>query len=237
MIPKRRENSRENAMSDERQKILGEAQAFMEAEHGADTSGHGSLHIRRVVRNAERILASEPDADGFVVRLGAILHDVDDKKVAGGAEPKVPAWLAGHVAEESTRQAVLYIIDNISFKGRLDFPELETIEAKIVSDADKLDYGATGIARVFAYGGKLGRPDFDPSIFPKKMSAEEYRAGGNSTGINHFFEKILHLRNMMQTAEGRRMAEERHRFTVEFLRQFFAENDAPEWIGLLKEFE
>jgi uncharacterized protein len=237
MIAKRRENSRENAMADERQKILGEAQAFMEAEHGADTSGHGSLHIRRALKNAEQILATEPDADGFLVRLGAILHDVDDRKMANGAEPKVPAWLAGHVADESARTAVLYIIDNIGFKGRLDFPELETLEAKIVSDADKLDYGAVGIVRTFSYGAAHGRPDFDPAIPPEKMSAEEYLARGGTTSINHFFEKILRLRGMMQTTEGRRMAEERHRFTVGFLKQFFAENDAPEWLELLKEFE
>jgi uncharacterized protein len=190
-------------------------------------SGHDWFHIERVCRMALSI-AREEDADAFVVELAALLHDVADWKFAGGDHDAGPraarAWLAPLGVSEPVIDHVCAIIADLSFKGAGVQTPMKTLEGKCVQDADRLDaLGAIGIARAFAYGGHKGRPLYDPAISPQPhASFAEYKKNAGPT-INHFYEKLLLLKDRMSTATGKRLAAERHRFMEDYLDQFFAE--------------
>jgi uncharacterized protein len=158
--------------------------------------------------------------------MAALLHDIPDEKLNDSAEAgknKLNAFLNSIALPEDAQKAIVEIIDSISFKGGSK-TELKTIEAKIVQDADRLDaIGAIGIARTFAYGGKKGQPIYDPSIHVREeMSIEEYRKG-KSTSIHHFYEKLLKLKDLLNTDTAKEMAEKRHQTMVDFLEQFYLE--------------
>ncbi|MGN1045406.1 MAG: HD domain-containing protein [Candidatus Methanomethylophilaceae archaeon] len=189
-----------------------------------DSGGHDAEHTFRVVRNALRISAAE-GGDADVIELAALLHDVDDRKLFGdthGTCPFARGLMEGRFPED-TVEHVVSIINAVSFKGR-DTVAPETLEGRIVQDADRLDaIGAVGIARAFAYGGSRGRSMYDPSDRPKEdMDAETYFSNTGTT-INHFYEKLLLLKDMMNTDTGRSMAEGRHAFMVSFLDEFYEE--------------
>ena len=193
----------------------------------ADASGHDWWHIDRVRRNALRI-GREEGADVFVVELAALLHDVADWKFHGGDETAGPRvareWLEREAVGPSVVDHVCAIIAGLSFKGAGVATAMPTLEGRVVQDADRLDaIGAIGIARAFAYGGHKGRAIYDPGIPPERH--DSFAAYKRNTGpsINHFYEKLLLLRDRMQTPTGRRLAEERHQFMERFLGQFFAE--------------
>lgn len=188
-------------------------------------SGHDWYHIERVWKMAVT-LAEEEQANRFVVELAALLHDLIDDKLVSNKEDaiqEVMYWLDGVGVSSKDSEKVLEIIDSISFKGG-NTRKLETIEAQVVQDADRLDaIGAIGIARCFAYAGSVGHPLFDPELSVREdMTEKEYRKGKTSA-VHHFYEKLLKLKDLMNTDAARRIAEERHAFMEEYLTQFFNE--------------
>lgn len=194
--------------------------------HG-DTSGHDWWHIQRVRKLALR-LGKEEGADAFVVELAALLHDIADWKFYQGdpeAGPRVAAaWLEECGVDSSVSEHVCSIIREISFKGSGVPTPMESIEGKVVQDADRLDaLGAIGIARAFAYGGHQGREIHNPDVEPESHETfDAYRESAGST-INHFHEKLLLLEERMNTDAARRLAEARHEYMEGFLEQFHRE--------------
>lgn len=189
--------------------------------------GHDWFHIERVYNNAMNI-AKDENCNITIVALGALLHDIADSKFHGGDEtigPKL-AWefLESQNVPEETIIHVVNIIENISFKGGNFERKFSSTELDVVQDADRLDaIGAIGIARVFNYGGFKNRALYDPTITPNmNMSKEEYKSAVSPT-INHFYEKLLLLKDRMNTQAGKQIAEERHTYMEKFLEQFFAE--------------
>jgi uncharacterized protein len=199
----------------------------VKARLSGDGTGHDWWHVHRVWKMAKRIGKAE-GADLLVVELAALLHDIADWKAHDGDSevgPKIARdWLGSLGVEPIVIEHVCQIIADISFKGASVKQPVLSLEGKVVQDADRLDaLGAIGIARAFAYGGAKGRLIYDPAIKPMEhKTAEAYLQGGGTT-INHFYEKLLLLKDRMNTATGRAIAEERHRFMEEFLRRFFDE--------------
>lgn len=205
--------------------IIAAAEEFVQQELGGDSSGHDYWHIYRVWQTAKKI-GQEEGAELFVVELAALLHDIADEKLneseAAGLA-KVRGWLQEQNVAEDALEHVMEIISTMSFKGGSK-TGMRTLEGAVVQDADRLDaLGAVGIARTFAYSGAKGQLSHDPHLKPRTdMTAEEYRKG-KSTAINHFYEKLLKLKDLMNTAYGKRMAEDRHAVMEAFLEQFYAE--------------
>lgn len=192
-------------------------------------AGHDWFHIERVYKNA-LLIAQDENCNIEIVKLGALLHDIADSKFNDGDEtvgPKVAReFLESQNTDEETIVHVVKIIENISFKGGNFEKKFNSIELEIVQDADRLDaIGAIGIARTFNYGGFKNRQLYNPEIAPKlNMSKEEYKKSEAPT-INHFYEKLLLLKDKMNTKTGKQLAQERHNFMELFLSQFYAEWD------------
>ena len=192
-------------------------------------AGHDWFHIERVYKNA-LLIASDEECDLIIVKLGALLHDIADSKFNDGDEtvgPRVArAFLESQNASEETIVHVINIIENISFKGGNFEKKFTSKELEIVQDADRLDaLGAIGIARTFNYGGFKNRQLYNPAIAPKlNMNKEEYKNSESPT-LNHFYEKLLLLKDKMNTPTGKKLAEQRHKFMEHFLAQFYAEWD------------
>lgn len=191
--------------------------------------GHDWFHIERVYKNA-LLIAEGEDCDVTVVKLGALLHDIADSKFHNGDESVGPktarTFLEAQNVTEETILHVIAIIENISFKGGNFEQQFRSKELEIVQDADRLDaLGAIGIARTFNYGGFKNRTLYNPEIAPKlSQSKEEYKKSDAPT-INHFYEKLLLLKEKMNTDTGKKIAKKRHDFMVHFLAQFYAEWD------------
>lgn len=191
--------------------------------------GHDWFHIERVF-NTSKLLLEHERADPVVVQLAALLHDIADPKFHNGDEsigPKMARdFLASENVDQNTVQHVVDIIKHISFKNSLDKngEAFTSKELQIVQDADRLDaMGAIGIARAFNYGGFKNRALYDPDIPPNpNMTKEQYKASKAPT-INHFYEKLLLLKDGMNTKTGKKMAQERHQFMLDYLGQFFKE--------------
>lgn len=190
--------------------------------------GHDWFHIQRVYNNAILIAQNESNCNLEIVKLGALLHDIADSKFHNGDEsigPKVAReFLEKENVNEETIAHVIQIIENISFKGGNFENKFSSKELDILQDADRLDaLGAVGIARTFNYGGFKNRSIYNPNIAPKfNMSKEEYKNSEAPT-INHFYEKLLLLKDKMNTQSGKKIAEERHLYMENFLSQFYAE--------------
>jgi len=182
-------------------------------------SSHDYSHIKRVMLNAEAILKTEPSADKDVIRLAALLHDIDDVKYHTEANPTASEILFAGGANQELTQKVLGCIESVSFSGG-NSKELTSLEGSIVRDADRLDaIGAIGIARTFAFGGARSRKIYDTDeIVRENMSESDYRERGTAS-VTHFHEKLLLLKDLMVTKEGQRLAEERHIFMLAFLNQ------------------
>jgi uncharacterized protein len=213
--------------SSEQSRALAAAEGFAREALAHDSSGHDWSHVERVQRLA-RAIAQEEGADVYVCELAALLHDVADYKIAGDEETglaRVHAWLMANHIEDATARQVMEIIEHMSFAGG-SRPPMTTLEGQVVQDADRLDaIGAVGVARAFAFGGARGRAMHDPSIPPRtSMSREEYRSADAPT-LNHFYEKLLLLKDRLNTTRARQLAEARHRFMLEFLDRFTAEWD------------
>ncbi|CAM1341603.1 HD domain-containing protein [Tenacibaculum amylolyticum] len=193
--------------------------------------GHDYFHIERVYKNALQIGKQEKQADLFIVALGALLHDIADSKFHNGDETigptKARQFLEAEGVNEEVIQHVQHIIENISFKGGNFNQKFKSLELDIIQDADRLDaIGAIGIARCFNYGGFKNRVLYDPEIAPQlNMTKEEYKSSKAPT-INHFYEKLLLLKDRMNTQTGKELATKRHEFMEQFLTQFYNEWNA-----------
>lgn len=191
-------------------------------------SGHDWFHIERVYNTSRKIAEQEGDADLTVVKLIALLHDIADSKFHKGDETigplKAKEWLTSIGLDQEIITHVVLGIENISFKGGNFEKRFRSKELDIVQDADRLDaIGAIGIARTFNYGGFKNTILHDPNIAPKmNMTKEEYKMNVGTT-VNHFYEKLLLLKDLMNTETGKQMAENRHKFMELYLSQFYAE--------------
>jgi len=199
--------------------------AFVKQELKDAEGGHDWFHIERVYKNA-LLIAKNEAVDSLVVALGALLHDIADSKFHNGDEtvgPKVAReFLFAQNVDSHIIEHVIKIIENISFKGGNTSQQFKSLELDVVQDADRLDaIGAIGIARCFNYGGFKNRPLFNPAIKPQlNMSKEDYKNSKAPT-INHFYEKLLLLKDRMNTKTGKQIAEKRHDFMLLFLDKFY----------------
>jgi len=215
----------------EKKLIVNQTADFMKSELTGEGSGHDWWHVYRVWKNAVQI-AKHEEVDLYVVELAALLHDIADWKFNDGNEDIGPQlareWLESLNVEETEISKVCEIIQDISFKGSGVITKMTTIEGMIVQDADRLDaMGAIGIGRAFAYGGSKGREMYNPELKPEKHdSFEEYKKSQGSS-INHFYEKLLLLKELMNTQTAKKIAEKRHTVMLNFLDDFFQE-----WEGI-----
>lgn len=210
-------------MRSEQDVIQGVTEYVKEAIRSHD-SGHGWLHIERVVRLALHIAEQEHRGNRFCIELGALMHDVGDHKFAAHDGPaEIRRVLGGFDVDSELIDAVVFINENISF-SKMKRPSGANVELQIVQDADRLDaMGAIGIARAFNYGGFRGNEIYDPRerlSDPPLLSAS--RSNSAST-VHHFYDKLLLLKDLMNTETGRKLAEERHDFMIRYLDQFFRE--------------
>lgn len=209
--------------------VINDAIAYVKNIFKEDHSGHDFFHTLRVYNTATKIAQSE-NADLYTVQLAALLHDVDDIKLSpqtSANKDRAVAFLRGHGIAEDVIKSICNIISEISFKGS-DSVVPETVEGKCVQDADRLDaIGAIGIARAFAYGGNHNRVIHDPDIKPAlNMNEEEYR-NHISTTINHFYEKLFLLKDLMNTPTAKEIAAKRQEYMQAYISEFLAE-----WDGL-----
>ncbi len=209
-----------------REIILQKTSEHVKSLLAGEGSGHDWWHVYRVWQNARRIAQGE-NADSFVIELAALLHDIADWKFSGDDEAgprEARKWLESLGADETVIRHVCDIIRDVSFKGAGVKIPMKTKEGMIVQDADRLDaIGAIGIARTFAYGGSKGREMYNPAVKPEHHdSFESYKKNSGPT-INHFYEKLLLLKSLMNTETARQLAGERHQFMEEFLTRFYSE--------------
>lgn len=188
-------------------------------------TGHDWYHIKRVWKTAQSI-GEQEKANLFIVEMAALLHDlIDDKLVENPSEAaqEVEYWLEGAGVPSKDMESIISIIHSISFKGGGNRSSL-SLEGQVVQDADRLDaIGAIGIGRCFSYAGSKGHVLFDPELSVREqMTEKEYREGKTSA-IHHFYEKLLKLKDLMNTESGKQLAEDRHAFMEDFLVQFFEE--------------
>jgi uncharacterized protein len=208
--------------------VVGATSRFVKGKFSGEGTGHDWWHMYRVWQLAKTIAAKEPAADRYIVELGALLHDIADWKFHDGdleAGPKAARqWLERQKAGEAVIMHVEDIIRTVSFKGAGVASNMATLEGKIVHDADKLDaMGAIGIARAFAYGGANGRPMHDPDHPPETHADFEAYKGSKGSSINHFYEKLLLLKDRMYTDTAKQLAAGRHAYLEKFLDEFYAE--------------
>lgn len=214
-------------MQPSQREIINHTAEHVKAKLSGEGSGHDWFHVERVWKNAIHIGRKE-HADMFVVELGALLHDIADWKFAGGDDSAGPrearAWLEKSRVDEAVIAHVCQIIKDLSFKGAGVKTAMKTMEGMVVQDADRLDaLGAIGIARAFAYGGHKGSELYNPDVKPEfHTSFEQYKNSRGNT-INHFYEKLLLLKDLMNTETAKEIAEERHAFMEMFLKRFYEE--------------
>lgn len=208
--------------------LIEATKTYVKQELSHAEGGHDWFHVLRVFKNA-RLIAEKENVNALVVALGALLHDIADSKFYDGDDTigpkKAREFLFTHNVDSVVIEHVVKIIENISFSSNIDIKEpFESLELAVIQDADRLDaLGAIGIARTFNYGGFKNRAIYNPDIKPNlNMSKAEYKASDAPT-INHFYEKLLLLKDKMNTKTGKQIAEARHDYMVSFLDQFYAE--------------
>jgi uncharacterized protein len=198
--------------------------AYLKEKFKTDATGHDWHHIERVYRNALFIQEKE-GGDQQIIALTSLLHDIDDHKFNGGklnnGKETAYALLIEFNFDKHIAQKVSELVDEISYKGNGVKDQMSCLESKIVQDADRLDaIGAIGIARAFAYGGNKNRPIYEPEMLPQYFDQFEQYANNKSHTINHFYEKLLLLKDRMHTETGKKLAMERDLFLKQFLTQF-----------------
>ncbi|MGL4991793.1 MAG: HD domain-containing protein [Sarcina sp.] len=210
----------------EKEKIINNTKIFVKNELMNEGSGHDYYHVERVYKNASYILKYEKDADEFIVKLTALLHDIDDWKFSISNitnTSKVERFLNEQQLDKKIIEKIITIIKTMSFKGGVVDSKQITLEGKIVQDADRLDaIGAIGIARAFTYGGYKNNLIHDPNIKIKSFKTLEDVKSKNTT-INHFYEKLLKLESLMNTESAKKIANERTIFMKMFLERFYQE--------------
>jgi len=211
----------------DKDEIVNKTVAFVKDSLQNAEGGHDWWHIYRVWQTAKHIAKLE-DVDLFIVELGALLHDISDSKFHDGNEEigpqKAREFLFSEGVEEEDVNHIENIIKHISFKGGNQEQLFSSTELDAIQDADRLDaLGAIGIARTFNYGGFKNREIYNPDIAPNlNMSKEEYKKSTAPT-LNHFYEKLLLLKDRMNTKTGKEMAKKRHKYMEQFLKQFYSE--------------
>ncbi|WP_195574255.1 HD domain-containing protein [Paenibacillus sp. 1001270B_150601_E10] len=205
-----------------RESVVAAAEAFAKSELEHDPTGHDWWHVYRVVKMAEH-LALQEGAEVALCKLAAALHDVADEKLNDSKEAglaKVGEWLSQQPLSENEQAHIMEIISTMSYAAGKN-PPMRTLEGQIVQDADRLDaIGAIAIARTFLYAGWKGDPIHDPTLpIRESMTIEQYR-GEKSTAINHFYEKLLKLKDKLNTPTAKQLGEERHRYMKGYLEQF-----------------
>ena len=206
-------------------KVLKDAEAWIRQASEGDGTGHDFWHIKRVL-NTALYLAEREGADPFIVALAALFHDyADDKLVAdpSAKEQEMIDWMIAHDVPNTAIDHIMEIIRTQSYRGGAHAP-MRTIEGACVQDADRLDaMGAIGIARTFQYTGAKGGLIFDPDLPPRSQMTPEMYRHGRSTAINHFYEKMLKLYDLLNTASARAIGRKKHAFMVQYLEAFFEE--------------
>jgi uncharacterized protein len=218
----------------DQEKIIANTITFVKKELKDAEGGHDWFHIERVFKNTI-LISREEKVNVFVISLAALLHDIADPKFYNGDEtigPRVASeFLKKQKVSSSIIEHVVHIIKHISFKNSFDkeSEKFTSIELKVVQDADRLDaIGAIGIARCFNYGGFKNRTLYNPAISPNlTMTKEQYKTSDAPT-MNHFYEKLLLLKDQMNTASGKKIAAKRHAFMEMYLQQFY-----DEWNGFV----
>lgn len=210
-----------------KEKILQETAKYVESKLSGEGSGHDWWHVYRVWKSAINI-GKQENGDLFVIELAALLHDIADWKFNDGDENAGPKearkWLEKMSVDETTIAHVCEIIKEMSFKGAGEKNKIRTKEGMVVQDADRLDaIGAIGIARAFAYGGHVGREMYNPNIDPEKHENFEQYKSKNGPTINHFYEKLLLLKGLMNTSTAKKIAKMRHEVMKQFLDEFYKE--------------
>lgn len=209
--------------------IINQTESYIAAEFRKEGSGHDWFHIDRVRKMSIRIGKLE-GGDLFVIEMAALLHDLDDWKIINSdrsAVSRSEKWLNEMEVSQAISNQILRIIEEVSFKGAGTKTPVSCIEAAVVQDADRLDaIGAIGIARTFAYGGHKNRLIYDPSVAPVLHSDFEVYKKSTDPTINHFYEKLLLLKERLNTHSAREIAEARHLFMENYLEQFFEEWEA-----------
>ena len=214
----------------DRKKILENIIASIKEYFEGAEGGHDFWHAYRVMKIAGKIAGKE-NADIFICEIAGLVHDIADPKFHNGDEKEgtltASDFLSAQGLNEQTIRSIMFIIENVSFKGGLNNSLSKPIELQVVQDADRLDaIGAIGIARAFHYGGYKNRKIYDPEIKPQIYSSpEEYRKS-DAPSINHFYEKLLLLKDLMNTKAGKTMAKDRHAFLKTYLKHFFNEWNA-----------
>jgi uncharacterized protein len=205
---------------------LGKTEKFIRSVFEKEGSGHDWWHIYRVRKMAFKI-AKQEGGDLFVIEMAALLHDLDDWKLNHTGDSRTREWLEKQQTEKEVLEKIIQVTEQVSFKGAGEQNNTTSLEAQIVQDADRLDaIGAIGIARTFAYGGNKGRLIHHPEIKPKFHSDFNAYKNDKSPTINHFYEKLLLLKDRLNTQTARKIAEQRHRFMEEFLERFYQEWEA-----------
>lgn len=213
----------------QQQTTLDNVKAFVKQKLSHDFSGHDMAHIERVVKLANKILNHQPQANAFIVLMSAYLHDVIDEKViadVNNAINELQDYLRSLNLTTKEILAIFDIIENMSYRKNLSQKTTLSLEGQIVQDADRLDaIGAIGIGRTFYYGGNKHNIMHDPNILPRtKLNEDNYKQP--NTVINHFYEKLFLLKDMMNTQTAKQIAEQRHEILVKFVKQF-----EQEWLG------
>lgn len=211
------------------QDIIEKTYQFAKEYHTKDNSGHDFEHIQRVYANVLKLIENENMVDEFIVKISALLHDVDDHKLNTDGKNTL-RFLQSINLEEEKINFILETIGAISFSKSGANPNFKTLEMKLLSDADKLDaMGAIGICRTIIFGASKNRPLFYDNIFPGSGDVNDH-------AINHFFDKLLKLKGAMQTEVGKLEAQNRHEFMIAFLRQFFEEQKLDKWKQYLDDY-
>lgn len=216
-------------LTPQQQTTLDNVKAFVKQKLSHDFSGHDMAHIERVVKLANKILNHQPQANAFIVLMSAYLHDVIDEKViadVNNAINELQDYLRTLNLTTEEIRAIFNIIENMSYRKNLSQQATLSLEGQIVQDADRLDaIGAIGIGRTFYYGGNKHNIMHDPNILPRtKLNEDNYKQP--NTVINHFYEKLFLLKDMMNTQTAKQIAEQRHEILVKFVKQF-----EQEWLG------
>ena len=206
--------------------MIEKTKEFVKNKLYGEGSGHDWFHIERVY-NLAKYIAQKENANFFIVEMTALLHDIDDWKFSKSNDSNTTVtekFLKSIEVDEESFKTIIKIIQTMSYKGGIVDSTQHTLEGKIVQDADRLDaIGAIGIARTFAYGGHKNRPIYDPSIKPMDFKdLNEVKNAENHT-INHFYEKLLKLKDLMNTDTAKEIAEKRHKFMEDFLEEFYKE--------------
>ena len=211
----------------DKKRIIKEVKKYLEKNFQGEATGHDYFHFSRVAKMAKEITKKE-GGDLFVIELSALLHDIADWKFHNGktteSSKKVKILLKEFKVDQGIIEKVCHIVDNVSFKGAGEKNSIRGKEGMIVQDADRLDaVGAIAIARLFAYGGYEGREMYNPKIKPQTHKSFKDYKNKQSTSVNHFYEKLLLLKDRMNTKTAKKIAKERHEFMEKYLKQFYKE--------------